>query len=257
MGGIRQRVRPRKAGKKAFIAGALVDIWAIVVLVIVIVIFWFIYKAGAEARIQHLQDKKDIVYGNYLAQVYLRTPLLVAGEPMTVAELIAMYDYNQTLERAQEDREDFAEAFVNEPRRFFAGTDNPMREAIIQITDDFVDANFDEKKCFMFSIHGNSFDYNRGSEACPGARGFGMHYLFSQMPWVPNATYVTYLSPIDPRAKPISVYSVYDFERLLSIYAPDKYFDMDEARRVAIAFMCNSDPLSAAFNDNCREGAVS
>lgn len=222
----------RRIRKKAFLAGALVDVWAILLFVVVIIVFAVLYKWSAETSMQRLQDKKDVTYGNYLSQVYLRTPLSVAGKEMTVAELIALYDYNQTLER-EKDRS-YAET-VRDGVQYIFGKRNPMQEALIELTDEFVEENFDRRKCSVFSIYGNAFEYVRRGASCPGAQAFSLNYLFRQIDWVPEEAYKTYVATVDPRDEPIIIYSIYDFERVLSVYSPDPYFDMSEAERMAVA----------------------
>ncbi len=248
--------KTRNFGKRAFISDALVDIWAIIIFVIVIIVFFVIYRWSAEAAMQQIQDKQDVIYGNYLAQVYLRTPLSVAGRDMTMAELIALYDYNQTLERMQADEASFAEwaedVITDNPLVNFIGLGNPMRTAIIDLTEEFVEQNFDSDRCFFFSIHGNSFDYTQRNLVCSASIGFSPHYLFSQLRDVPKEAYATYIAPVDPRDGPIILYSIYDFERLLSVYSPDPYFDMDDAARWATSLSCR-DPVAAVANPACRE----
>ncbi|MFC1742289.1 hypothetical protein ACFL3V_07175 [Nanoarchaeota archaeon] len=226
----RMRDAHRRLGKKAFITDVLVDFWSYILFVLVVIVFAVVYKYSAEAKLQQIEDVKDVTYGNYLAQVYLRTPLDVGNTKMDMAELIALYDYNQSLEK-EKDRS-YAQ-FWEDKFYWVMGKKNPMLEAIDTITADFVDKNFDEDRCFVFSIRGNAFETVRRSHACPGARTFSTYYLFIILPGIPNSTYVTYIAPVDPRDKPIAIYSIYDIERLLSLYAPDEYFDMDTAAYAA------------------------
>ena len=130
-----------------------------------------------------------------------------------------------------------------------------MRDALIGLTDDFVENNFDSRRCFHFEIRGDGFFYSRRSSSCPGARGFGIYYLMDRLRDVPREVYVTYIAPVDPRAEPIVVYSIYDFERLLALYSPDDYFDMGSAERWAYAGLC-SFPTYALVIPRCRTGHV-
>jgi|GEM_PF-6568777 len=242
MTGSGRRIRfAMRFGKRAFITDVLVDFWAYVMFVLIIIVFAILYTYAIKAKMQALEGAKDITYGNYLAQVYLRKPVTVGNTEMTVAELIAMYDYNQSMEPT----ESRFEQFFASPTAFIVGTRNPMRDALMDLTDNFVEKYFDENKCFVFSIHGSAFDYTRRGGGCFGAQTFSMHYLLAQLPRLPNTTYVTYVAPIDPREDPILIYSIYNFEGLLAIYSDDPYFDMDEASKAVNLAMCrmNSIPL--------------
>jgi hypothetical protein len=207
----------RKLGRKAFISDIIVDIWAIIIFVVVIIIFYLIFKASATAREQTLRDKQDIVYGNYLAQVYMRTPLSIGSQKLTMGELIAIYDYNQSLEKIR------SKSFAESAESLL--TSNPMRKAIVDFTDDFVGKNFDSKRCYLFAIHSKNFDYVLPGMNCVSAMGAGFAAggwatLNEQLKYVPNATYVTYLATVDPRGDPIMIYSIYDFERTVALYVP-------------------------------------
>lgn len=230
-------------GKKAFIAGALVDFfWAPLLFVLVVIIFYMLFSAVTEAKLQEIEDSKDVAYGNYLAQVYLRKPLSVGGQELTMAELIALYDYNQSLEQKKE--KSYAE-IVRDKYRMFFGKDNPMRKALIQFTEEYVDKNFDTKKCYMFGVHGNAIDYSYIGGNCPSTKAFSTKYLIDQMKNVPVSAYATYVAPVDPRESPIVLLSVYDIERLLALYSEDRYFDLSGAERWSIAGFCRSQfPLS-------------
>jgi hypothetical protein len=243
-------------GKKAFIAGMASDIWWFFIFVLVIAVFWVFFKWSSEAKMQQIQDKQDISYGNYLAQVYLRTPVDVGGKDMTVAELISFYDYNQTLDL----QKDKTLAGVFEDKVLFIfGKDNAMRQALVQITEDFVEDGFDEDKCYLFAVSGTSFSINYKSDNCAGAAAFDMKYLLSYLKDVPVSAYTTYIAPVDPRDEPIMVFAIYDFERLLSVYAPDQFFDMDDARRMSLAVFCRTSTanIPVDLRDECRELGVS
>jgi hypothetical protein len=220
-------------GKKAFITDVIVDFWAYITFVLVVIVFAILYKYAAEAKLQAVEDVKDVAYGNYLAQVYLRTPLNVGTEKMTVAELIALYDYNQTLERRGSPPEDIEDSvFYDEVAHFFddsIGDDNPMRSALHSITRDFVDKNFDNDRCFLFTIKGSGFEYQESSAQCISLDVFFLGPigaaritdLMDHLPSLPNASIQTYVASVDPRAKPIIIYSIYDMERLVQIYGED------------------------------------
>ncbi|MBW2971471.1 hypothetical protein KY359_00400 [Candidatus Woesearchaeota archaeon] len=212
-------------GKKAFITDVIVDFWAYIVFTLVIIVFAILYVYTAKAKTQELQDARDITYGNYLAQVYLRKPITVGGAQMTMAELIALYDYNQTLELQRELEED--RGIFESMTAFFQGTQNPMRDAIMEITDAFVRVNFEGGRCYVFAVHGNAFNYLRFGDNCLKWRDRGFflhpepHLLLERMPELPNSSYINYISPIDPRNDPILIYSIYDMDRLIDVYAED------------------------------------
>ncbi|NQU79772.1 hypothetical protein HQ545_08455 [Candidatus Woesearchaeota archaeon] len=242
--------RRTKFGKKAFIAGAIVDVWSLIMFVIVIMAFAVLYKWDSVARENQLDDKSDIIYGNYLAQVYLRTPIDVAGEKMSMADLIALYNHNQSLEGAAE--EGFASIF-RQGRTFFVGSRNPMFNFIEKETEKYVEANFDQSKCYAFAIHGNTFDYNLFGGSCPSGVSFSVHYLLHEMENVPDGVYLTNIATVDPGAEPIILYSVYDIERLLEMYSDDPFFDLEAAQRRSIATLCR---MNVWFTLACRSYAA-
>ena len=65
--------------KKAFISDALVDIWSYIMFVLIVIVFAIIYKYASSEKTQALENIYDVTYGNYLAQVYLRTPVVVGN----------------------------------------------------------------------------------------------------------------------------------------------------------------------------------
>ena len=141
--------KKKRTGKKAFIASALVDFWAYIMLVVIIIVFAIIYKITAEVKLNSLESVRDISYGNYLAHVYLRSPITIADKEMPMAELIALYDYNQTLEKQQGRSFDELD-IISRPEEYLAAVENPMREAILEITERFVSENFPEGGDYIF-----------------------------------------------------------------------------------------------------------
>jgi hypothetical protein len=244
--------RPRKKfGKKGLITGVIVDfLWAPLLLLLVTIIFAALFNWAQEAKFRALEDHKDVVYGNYLAQVYLRKPVSVAGTDMTMTELIAMYDYNQSLEKAKD--KSYAN-FIHDPVRFVMGKKNPMRDAIIELTEAFVEQNFDSGECFAFGIHSDSVDISYKSGACPAGRTFSLFYMFSVLRTIPNETFSTYIAPIDPRESPIVVYSVYDIERLLKLYSKDPYFKLEDWEKWALGTACVVSPMMAVGLPACSQ----
>jgi hypothetical protein len=232
--------RNLKLGKKAFVTDIIVDFWSYIVFVLVVIVFAVLFKLSSEAMLQALEGAKDVTYGNYLAQVYLRTPVIIGNTEMTMAELIAMYDYNQSLIRPEDRTEDYI--FTGQAV-FALGQPNAMKDAIMSITNDFVENNYNEHKCFVFSIHGKAFDYTKRNTRCFGSETFGMYYLWAQIPLIPNETYVTYIAPVDPREDPIAIYSISDLEGLLSVYSDDPYFNLDELGKAGRLMTCRASQL--------------
>ena len=241
----------KKLGKKAFIFRIVVDILAIVLFAIILIVFGLFYAYTAKTKMQNIQGKRDMVYGNYLSQVYLRTPISVAGQDMTVADLIALYDYNQSLEAKR--NKSYAEIVDNGYDMLIGSIEpNPMKTAIMSITDDFVDENFNKDKCYAFGVKGNSFEYNRRSGNCPTGEGFSVYYLLRYLQYVPNETYVTYIAPVDPRDSPVVVTSVYDLERVIKMYSKNEYFTMSDYTRIVFIAMCRN-PVLAVNLPGCRD----
>lgn len=207
-----KKIKPRKLGKKA-ISEVVADIMAIFLVAIIVIIFAIIYKLGAKAQVEEMQAAKGVTYGNYLAQVYLRTPLVAGETRLTMAELIAFYDHNQTLEKQLEiesDRED-----------------NQMFKDIKSITEDFAEKNMDTERCFVIAIRGNNFmprDVMVKGECSPVRRDDMIPLLVKYN--IPKEAYVTYIPQIDPRYSPVEVYFVYDYSQLFKAFSAEGYKEL-------------------------------
>jgi hypothetical protein len=238
-----------KLGKKAFITDIIVDFWAYITFVLVVIVFAIFYKWGAEAKLQQIDDVQDITYGNYLAQVYLRSPVVVGDQDMTMAELITLYDYNQTMEKAADPS--YAE-MVQSGFKFFFGSSNDMWDEIEEITEEYVETHYDTDNCYVFSIKGNGFEYSEFSYfGCPSGNAFSIASALPQF-GVPVETYVTYLPSVDPRQKPIEIYSIYNLERLIELYTPKGFEDMNSWRRDSLVSFCINNPEI----ENCVEKGI-
>lgn len=209
--------------RKAFISSALVDVWSYILFAIVIFVFAIIFKSGAQAKLQALSDNTNIIYGNYMAQVYLRIPVDIAGEEFTMTELLAIYDYNQSSDPDPEDCEDSPGMALRGDIEF-CGKKTPMSKAIIDITDRFVKNNFPDK-CFIFEIYGNSFYYVNYNKECSLSLAWDKGFSFSHDSLVaafggnvPEQLFVTHSAQVDPRQETILVVSVYDIETMLRAF---------------------------------------
>jgi hypothetical protein len=256
--------------KKAFISDALVDIWSYIMFVLIVIVFAIIYKYASSEKTQALENIYDVTYGNYLAQVYLRTPVVVGNAQLTMAELLSMYDYNQTLEPDEGKLPEglFADLFDwnvdltgqrDASSDFFFGKETDLWRGIKTITDDFVRKNFNSDKCYLFGIKANGFEYSKMNDdvTCKIFRGF--------TPWkvseidlgpfklkvvgvndVPKDSYLTYLPSIDPRKKPIEIYSIYDVSKLVPLDSREG----DTIYRQSMMEFCRTHPLLS----QCRQG---
>ena len=215
-----KKIKHRKLGKKA-ISEIMADIMAIFLVAIIVIIFVIIYKLGAKAQAEEMESAKGVTYGNYLAQVYLRTPLVAGETKMTMAELIALYDHNQTLEHRlgiESDRED-----------------NQMFKDIKNITEYFAERNLDEDKCFIIAIKGNHFDPDDVALFGNPCRRLDyddmdsvIHVLRTYN--IPKESYITYIPQIDPRYKPVEVYLIYDLITLVRAFSEEGYKIVKEGK---------------------------
>ena len=209
---MKARKNSKKLGKKAFIGGAIVDIWAYIIFLLVVLVFYIIFKISAASHEQALTGMKDLSYGNYLAGAYLRAPIDVAGTEMTMAELIALYDYNQSLEKAKGTSFEELDVFSS-PERYIAGMNNPVRQAVMGITEGFIEENFREGECYSFIINGNTFRF-ADSRWCGIDDAEQLIDLLSEV-GIPKENYVSYIPSVDPRMRPIEVYCIYDLQSLV------------------------------------------
>ena len=223
--GTRKVKQIKPIGKKAFIMSFIVDFWAYITFVLVVIIFAMVYKYLADAKLQAVEDVKDIVYGNYLSQVYLRKPIVVGEDRMTMAELIAMYDYNQTIEQRGKKEPTSTELLFGNQYFFYGRSDNAMWNGIVEVTEEFIDENFDDSKCYVFAMKGNDFEYARFGSKCNLEKGFSLVSALPQF-GVPEKTFLTILPSVDPRNDPIEIYVVYDLKRLIELYSKESYIDI-------------------------------
>jgi hypothetical protein len=252
----KMKKRP-KLGKKAFIASFIVDFWAYLAFVLVVIVFALIFKLATANQTRALEDAQDIIYGNYISNVYLRTPVLVGGERITMAELISMYDYNQTLEKEKAKAEEVGksriEIFIEDVFFFYGQKDNPMWRGIATITEEFIKDSLDARRskgiakyfgsgrCYVLAIKGNGFEYSRFGSFCPTKKPFSIATILPQI-GVPEESFITYLPSVDPREDPIEVYVIYDLARLVDIYASEKYQSMSYWQRRSTAAFCYVHP---------------
>lgn len=171
--------------RKAFIADVIVDFWAYILFALIIIIFAVLYKWTASEASEKLTDFKGVTWSNYLAEVYLRTPVEVEGLDMEMAEIIALFDYNQSLYSKTPEAKGMLESFVegvgsmyveagsslknmylgsfdNTPQgnAILQGKRNALFDGIDSITKEFVSDNFDSfNTCYIFMIEGNHFRY--------------------------------------------------------------------------------------------------
>ncbi|MBT7903498.1 hypothetical protein HN587_06565 [Candidatus Woesearchaeota archaeon] len=78
--------------KKGFIASAIVDLYAYIVFVLVVLVFYFIFKWSADADIVKYEAYTLNNQGNYLVSVYLKLPVDVVSQDtqLTMGELMLL-----------------------------------------------------------------------------------------------------------------------------------------------------------------------
>lgn len=245
-----RRPMPIVKSKKGFIASILVDFWAVIMFVLVVVIFAFLYKWTSKKAEEKLSVVHGTMWNNYLAELYLRTPLQIRDVEMTMAELIALYDYNQTnmrfLKLKDKKEKNWYEKLFLEANEVLEGNtarigdDNPLWQGLDKLTTGFIEDNFDAyNTCWLFGIEGNGFKFLKhgsGSKCkkyadtyiemgvWSASAGYKVTYeqLFGLLKNVPVEAYTTYVPPIDPTWKPIKVYIVYDIEKTLKLEEKDE-----------------------------------
>lgn len=189
----------RKLSKKGFITDAIVDFYSYIVFVIVIIVFAILFKLSHDAKTQRLKDIQGVNDANFLVQVLLREPIMLGGEKMTYADLLALYDNNQSKARkiaAQEAaKRSTAEAVVDAlvspytvpfelAGAILFGEENEYYTNIDSLTSTFLKINVEENpkysdKCYYFIVRAPSFMYTKVSEKCSG--DFGRGELFDAL----------------------------------------------------------------------------
>ncbi|MFQ5474349.1 MAG: hypothetical protein ACE5DM_00800, partial [Candidatus Nanoarchaeia archaeon] len=82
--------------KKAFVGGAIVDFYAYLMFFLIIVLFYIIFKLTAEVHNERMAGSGDILAGNIYSSAYLKHPVYVEQDKLTVsmADLIRLADEN-------------------------------------------------------------------------------------------------------------------------------------------------------------------
>ncbi len=95
--------------KKAYIGESLVNIWAIILIVLVIIGFWFLFQiSGLTKRgIEQIIESEGISESNKVLIDYLRTD--VDGEKMNFADLIALSSLKNDFGLLKDKTEEFME----------------------------------------------------------------------------------------------------------------------------------------------------
>ncbi len=233
-------------GRKAFIASFMVDLFAILTFALTILVFGMLYKWSVKATEERLGQFKGVTYSNYLAETYLRTPVLINDVEMTMAELIAYYDYNQTKKVVADMQEKGASTgIINFMKTmtaqdissgFLVGMLNPFSKSINLITDKYVANNFDAfGTCYIFYIKGSGFRYMKHGDSNKCSKAFSTSdaladnqaFTYGQklefghfdefLDNIPREYYLTLIPSIDPRRPPIEFIVVYDLKALITI----------------------------------------
>ena len=232
--------------KKAFIASWPVDFWAYILFVVIIVVFAILFKLQDAAMQNQLTGIQSITDGNYLAQLYLRTPLAADNLPedFTIADFIIYYDYNVSVEKSLNTPIDLLWSGV----KFIYGIQDVNYRTIVALTDDFIKDNMDKKACYLFGITGNDFEYSVIGPECSSI-AISISSLFGVHNSIPEESYSTYIPPLDPTKQNIKIVVVQDLKSLLSTYAADTFSTVSDVAKVIQIISCQQNPLSAG----CRE----
>jgi len=89
--------------KKAMISTPLVDFWAIVAFILIILLFYFIINASIENGSATMLIRANEISANAMLDSYLRTPVSVNGKEMQMSELIIESNYNQDYTKLSEE----------------------------------------------------------------------------------------------------------------------------------------------------------
>ncbi|MBI5398106.1 hypothetical protein HZB03_01460 [Candidatus Woesearchaeota archaeon] len=198
--------RSNSLSKKGFITDVVVDFYAYIVFVLVIIIFAVIFKLGADAKKQRLQDVQGVNDGNFMMQVLLRQQIDAGSQKLTYADLLVLYDNNQSKALALKEKQSaatakalpyaaavtaaaaplalpiVAPAMIGSSILF--GEENVYYKNIDTLTTDFLKINVDtnpryEDKCYYLIIRGTSFMYSKVSDRCSG--DYGRDELFEHL----------------------------------------------------------------------------
>lgn len=233
-------------GKKGFLMDWLTDFYSIIGLAFTIAVFVIIYKSGEAERERQLEDITDISYGNYMSSVYLRMPIVIDEQEMEMSELIAIYDHIA----AGEEGIEISDVYMD-TQTLIIGEPTESRRAIVDITNNYIEKNYDQDKCYIFSIHGNNFEYSRKSPACGFMITYSLYHLFGELDDIPSEIYETRIAPVDPREDTIIVYSIYDYDSLITAYVDQSI--AGSLVEIAYDSMCESltdNPICAILGED-------
>lgn len=79
--------------KKGFIAGWMVDVYAILLTCLIVLFFYILFHTVANDRVEKVEGIEKDLSANILANTYLSLPVNYEGVNMTMAEFIAIIDH--------------------------------------------------------------------------------------------------------------------------------------------------------------------
>ena len=207
----------RKVGKKAFIAGSLVDLYAYLIFVLLIIIFYIIFKVRGMMAEEELRGSADMVVGNFYTSAYLRMPVDVEGHDMTMADLIRLADAEVA------DRSDIEQIFRT---RSSAGVllselTDTYSGLFVEQTEWYWQTTFPDDVCFYFMIkgrdNGTHLTYRAAESSCVFDLSDGDMMLWVENSLIPIERFRTLIPSFDPGNR-IEVQLFYDVETLQGAY---------------------------------------
>lgn len=207
----------RKMGKKAFIAGSIVDLYAYLIFLLLIIVFYIIFKVRGMIAEEELRGSADMVVGNFYTSAYLRMPVDVEGHDMTMADLIRLADA-EVADRS--DLEEILRTYTSPGRMMTALTDT-YSGLFVERTEWYWQTTFPDDICFYFVIKGRSdgehLDYRAAESSCRFDLSDADMHLWVENSRIPIMRFRTLIPSFDPGNR-IEVQLFYDVETLHSAY---------------------------------------
>ena len=234
-----------KMNKKGFIFG-----WPVMVLVLfgfllTYLVFFFLFSIDKSDQQKSIEDSVGIAEGNYFAQFFLKSEVLVSGDVVNIAELLALIEHNQSRTPSSEiiecriirgntllgslssrecpSRNNYLGRGYN---AYIRADQNNIFNILKDQMDVFVHDAMDQNTCYYVIVITPSFEYGRLGSACEFRRSFSFSELINELAFFPYDNYKTTIPNIDPTKDNIDVYVITDVNRLIIEYAWDYLYSI-------------------------------
>ncbi|MFC1753075.1 hypothetical protein ACFL96_06730 [Thermoproteota archaeon] len=222
-------------GKKAFIAGAIVDLYAYLMFLVVIIVFYLIFKITAAQHTEEMRGTNDLIAGNVFAAAYLRMPVEVEGHQMKMADLIMLADEEASNWSLADEMLKVGAPVLLSPIVAGVFIEGYYLSLFKARTEWYWETTFPDNLCFYFKIKGR----NDGENLDHRVAQSGCTWLWTDddmTTWIGNSKIPMHrfktMIPAFKEGEMITIYLFYDIETLRNAYGKNNPY-IEYARFIA------------------------